>query len=343
MSFIKNIKKMTGNEYSGIVEDGIQANDISGYLDTGCYALNAVLSGSIYGGIANNKVIALAGDSGVGKTYLALGIIRAFLENNPEGEVVYFESEAAVTSDMIKNRKIDAKRIAIVGVTTVEEFRNQCIKVVDEYLKMSIDERKAKPLLLILDSLGMLSTSKEMADTAEGKETADMTRARVIKSVFRVLTLKLGKAGVPLLLTNHVYNSMKAYAPKQQSGGTGLKYAASTIVMLSKSKEKEGDAVVGNVLHAKIDKGRQTKENSQVDLLLRYDSGLNKYYGLLDLAAKYNIFKKVSTRYEMLDGTKVFEKEINENPEQYFTPEILKQIDIAAGKEFKYASDTDAK
>lgn len=342
MSFIKNIKKITGNEYADIVEDGIQANDISGYLDTGCYALNAVLSGSIYRGIANNKVTALAGDSSTGKTYISLGIVKTFLDQHPHGECVYFESESAITSDMIRNRKIDSSRMAMVGVTTVEEFRNQCVKVVDEYLKMPPDEREQKPLLLVLDSLGMLSTSKEMADTAEGKDVADMTRARVIKSVFRVLTLKLGKAGVPLLLTNHVYNSMSAYAPKVAGGGTGIQYAASTIVFLSKRKEKDGDEVVGNVLHAKINKGRQTKENSQVDLLLRYDSGLNRYYGLLELAEKHGIFKKVSTRYEMADGTKVFEKQINEEPEKYFTIDILELIDKAAAKEFKYASDTDA-
>ena len=341
MSFIKNIKKITGNEYADIVEDGIEANDITGYLNTGCYALNAVLSGSIYRGIANNKVVALAGDSSTGKTFISLGIVKTFLDENPAGECVYFESESAVTSDMIKNRGIDASRVAVVGVTTVEEFRNQCVKVVDEYLKMSLEERKEKPILLVLDSLGMLSTSKEMADTAEGKDTADMTRARVIKSVFRVLTLKLGKAGVPLLLTNHTYNSLSAYAPKVASGGTGIQYAASTIVFLSKRKEKDGDEVVGNVIHAKINKGRQTKENSQVDLLLRYDSGLNKYYGLLDLAEKHGIFKKVSTRYELADGTKVFAKEINEEPEKYFTQEILDLIDKAAAKEFKYASDVD--
>jgi hypothetical protein len=125
------------------------------------------------------------------------------------------------------------------------------------------------------------------------------------------------------------------------SHNSGLAYAASTIVFLSKRKEKDGDEVVGNILHAKINKGRQTKENSQVDLLLRYDSGLNKYYGLLEIAEKHGIFKKVSTRYEMADGTKVFEKQINEEPEKYFTTEILELIDKAAAKEFKYASDTE--
>jgi hypothetical protein len=122
-------------------------------------------------------------------------------------------------------------------------------------------------------------------------------------------------------------------------GGTGLRYSASTVLFLSKRKEKVDNEVVGNVIHCKLDKGRFTKENSMVDVLLRYDTGLNKYYGLLPIAEKYGIFKKVSTKYEMPDGTKVFEKTIVENPEKYFTKEILDQIDVAVGKEFKYGNE----
>jgi RecA/RadA recombinase len=336
MSFIKDMIKATGNEYAALASDGIEINDIENYIDTGCYALNAILSGSIYGGIADNKITALAGDSGVGKSMVSLGIVKSFLDKNKDGICMYFESEAAITSDMIKNFGIDTKRIAVVGVATVEEFRNQVIKIADEYLKVEKESRK--PMLLVLDSLGMLSTSKEMADTAEGKDTTDMTRARVIKSIFRVLTLKLGKARIPLLLTNHTYNTLSLYATKVQSGGSGLQYAASTVLFLSKRKEKVDDEIIGNVIHFTLNKGRLTKENSKIDTLLRYDTGLNKYYGLLPIAEKYGIFKKVSTRYEMPDGSKAFEKNINEEPEKYYTPEVMKQLEIAVAKEFKYGN-----
>lgn len=328
--------KVTENEYSSIVEDG-GINDVEKYIDTGSYALNALLSGSLNGGIASNKIIALAGDSGVGKSWFALSVVGSFLKENPTGICMYFESESAITSDMIKGRGIDPKRIAVIGISTVEEFRNQAIKICDKYL--SVEKSERQPLLLVLDSLGMLSTSHEILTTAEGKETTDMTRARVIKSIFRVLTLKLGKAGIPLILTNHTYNTMSMYSTKVQSGGSGVTYAASTIVFLTKSKEKIDGEVVGNVIHAKLNKARLTKENSQVDLLLKYDTGLNKYYGLLPLAEKYGIFKKNSTRYEMPDGSKAFEKSINEEPEKYYTPEVMKQLEIAVAKEFKYGSD----
>lgn len=336
MSFIKDMIKVTGNEFAALVEDGIEINDIENYIDTGCYALNAVLSGSLYGCIADNKITAFAGSSGVGKSMVSLGIVKSFLDSNKDAICMYFESEAAITSDMIKNFNIDPSRIAIVGISTVEEFRNQVIKIADEYLQ--IEKESRKPMLLVLDSLGMLSTSKEMNDTAEGKDTTDMTRARVIKSIFRVLTLKLGKARIPLLLTNHTYQTMAMYSTQVQSGGSGLQYAASTVVFLSKRKEKVDDEVVGNVIHFTLNKGRLTKENSKVDALLRYDTGLNKYYGLLPIAEKYGIFKKVSTRYEMPDGSKAFEKNINEEPEKYYTPEVMKQLEVAVAKEFKYGN-----
>jgi hypothetical protein len=191
--------------------------------------------------------------------------------------------------------------------------------------------------MMVLDSLGLLSTTKEMEDTAEGKETRDMTKAQVIKAAFRVLTLKLAKVKVPLLVTNHVYAAVGSYVPMNEiSGGSGLKYAASTIAMLSKKKDKDGTDVVGNIVRVKMYKSRLSKENGQVEVRLSYEKGLDKYYGLLDLAEKYDIIKKVSTRYELPDGTKVFGKEINTHPEKYFNDEMLQRLEECAKKEFSY-------
>ena len=188
----------------------------------------------------------------------------------------------------------------------------------------------------------MLSTTKEVEDTAEGKETRDMTRAQVLKAAFRVLTLKLGRAKVPMVVTNHTYDVVGSMFPqKEMGGGTGLKYAASSIVYLSKKKEKDGTEVVGNIVHCKNHKSRLTRENKMVDVRLTYDKGLDRHYGLLDLALKYGIFKSVSTRIELPDGSKTFGKTINNDPEKYFTEDIMKQLDDAAMKEFKYGMGDD--
>ncbi len=335
MDFLKKIIKETGNEYASIVAEGVTAGDIESFIDTGSYSFNALLSGSINGGLPSNKITALAGESATGKTFFVLGMVKHFLDANPEGGVLYFESESALTKSMVEDRGIDSTRMVIVPITTVQEFRTQAIKIVDSYLEQPIEQRQ--PLFLALDSLGMLSTTKEVEDTTEGKETRDMTRAQIIKAAFRVLTLKLGRAKVPMVITNHTYDVVGSYVPmKEMGGGHGLKYAASTIIYLSKKKDKDGTEVVGNIVKCKIQKSRITKENTSVDVRISYDKGLDKYYGLLDLAVKHGIFKQVSTRIELPDGTKQYGKTILSDPEKYFTKDVLKQIDEAAKKEFTY-------
>ena len=333
--FLKKVIKDTENEFASIVDEGVEAGDVSTYIDTGSYIFNGLVSGTINGGIPANKITALAGESATGKTFFVLGMCKHFLDNNPDAGVIYFESESAITKDLIENRGIDTKRMVVMPVTTVQEFRTQSLRVLDSYLEQ--DEADRKPLLLVLDSLGMLSTTKEVEDTEAGKETRDMTRAQVTKASFRVLTLKLGKAKVPLVITNHTYDVVGSMFPqKEMGGGSGLKYAASTIIYLSKKKDKDGTEVVGNIIHCKTHKSRLSKENSMVDVRLSYEKGLDRYYGLLDLAIKHGIFKQVSTRIELPDGTKQYAKTINNDPEKYFTDDIMQQLDEAAQKEFSY-------
>src|SRR5210317_1954781 len=328
MSFIKDLVKSSGNEYASVVADGVAAGDVDSFIDSGSFIFNALLSGSLYGGLPSNKITAIAGESATGKQ---------FLEDHPDAAVIYFESESAITKDMIEERGVDSSRFVIVPVVTVQEFRTQSISILDKYLETPEDKRP--PMMFVLDSLGMLSTTKEIEDTADGKETRDMTRAQVVKGAFRVLTLKLGRAKVPMIVTNHTYDVIGSMFPqKEMGGGSGLKYAASSIVYLSKKKEKEGTEVVGNIIHCKNAKSRLTVENRIVDVKLTYKKGLDRYYGLLELALKYGIFKSVSTRIELPDGTKTFGKTINNDPEKFYTPEVMKLLDDAASQEFKYGN-----
>ena len=336
MNFLKDIAKEIGNDYASLVSEGVSAGDTAGFIDTGSYIFNALLSGSIYGGIPNNKITAIAGETSTGKTFFCLGMVQHFLESNPDAGVIYFESESAISKQMIEDRGIDSNRMLLVPVTTVQEFRLQAIKILDKYNEQTAEERK--PLMFVLDSLGMLSTSKEVEDSEAGKETRDMTRAQVVKSIFRVLTLKLGKANVPLIVTNHTYDVVGAYIPtKEMGGGSGLKYAASTIVYLSKKKEKNGKEVVGNIIKCKTAKSRLTKENSDVETRLYYDRGLDRYYGLLELGEKHGVFERKGNRIVVGDSS-VYPSAILKDPDKYFTKEIMSKIDEAAAKEFRYGN-----
>ena len=336
MNFLKDIAKEIGNDYASIVSEGVGAGDTAGYIDTGSHIFNALLSGSIYGGIPNNKITAIAGETSTGKTFFCLGMVQHFLESNPDAGVIYFESESAISKQMIEDRGIDSNRMLLVPVTTVQEFRLQAIKILDKYIEQSAEERK--PLMFVLDSLGMLSTTKEVEDSEAGKETRDMTRAQVVKSIFRVLTLKLGKANVPLIVTNHTYDVVGAYIPtKEMGGGSGLKYAASTIVYLSKKKEKDGKEVIGNIIKCKTAKSRLTKENSNVETRLFYDRGLDRYYGLLELGEKHGVLERKGNRF-IIGESSVYPSAILKDPDKYFTGEIMEKLDWAAGQEFKYGS-----
>jgi len=337
VNFLNDITK--GIDNTNLLADGGNSSEFSGTIDTGSYILNAALSGSLYGGVPNNKITAFAGESATGKTFFVLGVLKQFLDKNPTGGVIYFDTEAAVTKDMMETRGIDTNRVVISEPASIEEFRTNATRILTSYIDQGTD---APPMMMVLDSLGMLSSAKELADTEAGVEKRDMTKAQLLRGTFRVLSLKLAKANVPLLVTNHVYDVVGAYIPtKEISGGAGLKYAASSICMLGKKKDKDGTDVIGNIIKILMHKSRFTKEQSKIEVKLSFDKGLDRYYGLLELAEKYGIFKKVSTRYELPDGTKVFGKAINSNPEKYFTEDVMAQLEVAAGKEFLYGKSDD--
>lgn len=334
MEFLSKIEKITGNKYAA---QGKTVNDDRTTIRTGSYILNALLSGTIYGGASSNAVTGFAGESSTGKTYLVLSMIKTYLEDYEGSNVVFFESEGAIDRSMFVDRGIDPDRMFIVPVTTIQEFRTQAMKVLNEY--ENVPDKERKPMLFVLDSLGNLSTTKEVEDISDGKETRDMTRAQMVRAAFRVLTLKMSILGVPFFVTNHTYTSIGLFPTQEAAGGGGFKYAASTIVMLSKKKEKDGNDVVGNIIHCKTYKSRLSKENQMVDLRLFYDRGLDPYYGLLEFASERGLVEKMGSRYVLPDGRKEYAKTIYKNPESYFTEELMERLDKEAKMVFSYGNE----
>ena len=333
MDFLNEIVKEIGDDYTKLAKD---IDDTETYVDTGSYIFNSLVSGSIFGGVSGNKITAIAGESSTGKTFFSLAVVKNFLDSNPDGYCLYFDTEAAVNRSLLESRGIDLSRLVVVNVVTVEEFRSKALKAVDMYLKTPEEDRR--PCIFVLDSLGMLSTEKEITDALNEKQVRDMTKSQLIKGAFRMLTLKLGQANIPMIVTNHTYDVIGSYVPtKEMGGGSGLKYAASTIIYLSKKKEKDGTAVVGNIIKAKTAKSRLSKENKDVEIRLFYDDrGLDRYYGLLELGEIGGLWKNVAGRYDLGDGKKIYAKQILKEPEAYFTEKVMEQLDQIARKEFSY-------
>ena len=338
MTFINEIIKDIGKEYATLASE---IQETESYVDTGSFIFNALVSGSVYGGLSGNKITAIAGESSTGKTFFALAVVRNFLLNNPNAIVLYYDTESAITRSLLEERDIDTDRVVVLNIVTVEEFRKKALQCVDKYLKVPEGDRQ--PMMMVLDSLGNLSTEKEIRDALDDKDTKDMTKAALVKGTFRMLTLKLGQAKVPLIVTNHTYDVIGSmYPTKAMGGGGGLRYAASTIVFLSKRKEKDGKDVIGNIIHCKTDKSRLSKENQMVDVRLFYDKrGLERYFGLLELGEIGGLWKNVAGRYDMGDGKKIYAKQILANPETYFTEEVMLKLDQVAKETYSYGSERD--
>lgn len=333
-SFLKQLVKEIGDDYTNIAAEGTSSAEFSGFIDTGSFIFNAALSGSLFGGMPSNKILCLAGPQAVGKTFFALGIVKHFLASNPENFVFWYMSEPAVTKKMLEDREIDPERVVFAEPSTIQEFRTQCIATIDNYMEKDTKDRPQ--MMMVLDSLGALSTTKEITDTTAGKDTRDMTRAQLIRGAFRVIALKLARANIPMIFTNHTYSGIGPFAIQNElSGGGGIKYAADQIAILTKRKEKVGKEVIGNIIHVTMFKNRIAKENTRTDVLLSYDQGLDQYYGLRDLAVSVGLIEKMAKGYAV-KGARVSTKELQNNPQNYFDEEMILKLEEAAHAEFEY-------
>jgi hypothetical protein len=321
----------TGNPYAAIVED---IEDTFDYYDTGSYSLNLLMSGSTRKGHPNNFVTVLGGESSTGKSFFVIGMIKEFIKKYPDALVFVFESENAPTWTKTSLGKlgIPGKNVSILSVSTIQETTTQALKLATAYMNIAEDVRPRA--MFILDSLGQLSTIKEMEDSEAGKDKKDMTKAGETKRFFRTTCQKLGRAKIPMFVTNHVYDVIGAYVPtKTQGGGKGPIYTASTVLTLTKSKDKD-DEGSGVIITAKTEKGRLTKEKMKVKTKISYTKGLDRYYGLLEICIDYDLVEKEGNSYVFPTGAKGFRKTILAEPEKFWTDEMLDKIDSEIGEQF---------
>lgn len=210
---------------------------IDEWIPTGSYILNAALSGSLFGGLPNRRSLVLAGDEGTGKTFIALSICRNAIKMGYD--IIYFDSEGSIDVEFVTKLGVDASRVRLQPVNTVEEFSHIAAQIVDQFEKAKKAGQPVPKVLVVLDSLGNLSSEKEKEDTTKGDNKRDMTKQQAIRKLFRVNGLQFAMHGIPFVINNHVYDAMSMFTPKEISGGGGVKYNASIIFMLGKGKLKD--------------------------------------------------------------------------------------------------------
>ena len=223
-----------------ILADSVYAK-IDEWIGTGSYILNAALSGSLFGGLPNRRSLALCGVESTGKTYLALSIVR-----NAQAmgyNAVYCDTEGGIDIDFVKRLGVDITKIRIENISTIEEFATLAAGINVQMKEWRESDTKAPKIIVVLDSLGNLSSLKEKADTTSGSEKRDMTKQQAIRRTFRVVGNDFAMNGIPMVICGHVYNAIGSFFPHDEiSGGGGIKYNASIIFMLTKSKLEDKDS-----------------------------------------------------------------------------------------------------
>jgi len=276
----KELSKIEGFELGSLLANN-SFSEVDEWIPTGNYLLNAQISGSLFGGIPNTRSFGLMGDPGTGKSFVCLNVVR---EAQKKGyDVVYCDTEGAIDKTGALKFGIDANRLRYQPIKTVSQFQTFVANLVDMVNKARAKGESPK-ILLILDSLGMLSTDKELADAMRGHNAADMgAKAKELRKLFRVITLDLTAAKIPLICTNHVYTGGGFMPTKESSGGDGPIFAMSVISFLSKAQLKEGSSTTktGIVVTSNLKKSRFTVPEP-VKFHISFANGMNPYVGLQD-------------------------------------------------------------
>ena len=276
----KELSKINGFETGSILSENT-FSEVDEWIPTGNYLLNAQLSGTLFGGIPNTRSLGLMGDPGTGKSFVCLNVAR---EAQKKGyDVIYCDTEGAIDKSSAIKFGIDANKVRYQPIKTVTEFQTFVANLLELVKKAKVGGANPK-IMLILDSLGMLSTDKELRDALEGKNAADMgAKAKELRKLFRVITLDLTAAKIPLVCTNHVYAGGGFFPTKESSGGDGPIFAMSVISFLSKAQLKEGNSSTktGIIVTSNLKKSRFTIPEP-VKFHISFANGMNPYVGLQD-------------------------------------------------------------
>jgi len=335
----------------GSVMEQSNFSEVTEWIDTGNYHLNACISGSLFGGWPNNRSCSVAGPSGTGKTFLVLNSIKQAI--NMGYSIIYYDSEAAVDKSTMEKFGIDTTRVNYQPVNTVQEFRQSVTTITRRMQEAKRDGADIPKVMIILDSAGNLATQKEIDDAVSGNEKADMTRSKILKSIFRIIMTPMADLKIPFIFTNHTYQTQDFISRQVAGGGTGPEYAASIVLFLNKAqlKDSSGDKA-GIIVTAKPNKNRFAKPQN-IKFHLHYTEGMNRFVGL----ENYIDWEDIGITKGVIEkGKKVPKKtargwickHLDETvpnseffSEKVFTKEILQKIDKKIHDLFNYSTNTE--
>ena len=335
----------------GSVMSNSSFSDVTEWIDTGNYHLNACVSGSLFGGWPNNRSCSIAGPSGTGKTYLILNSIRRAIDMGYS--VIFYDSEAAVDKHLMKKFGIDTDKVNYQPINTVQEFRSSVTTITKRMQEAKRAGAELPKMMIILDSAGNLATQKEIDDAVSGNEKADMTRSKILKSIFRIIMTPLADLKIPFLFTNHTYQTQDFISRQVAGGGTGPEYAASIVLFLNKAQLKDSSGEkAGIIVTARPNKNRFAKPNP-IKFHLHFSEGMNRFVGLEQYIdwedigiAKGTIEKGVKTPKKTARNwiCKHLDETVPNSEfftDKVFTQEVLEKIEKKIQPLFNYSTEVE--
>ena len=245
-------------------------------IQTSVPALNVALSGKLDGGLTPGLTI-FAGPSKHFKTAFAMMLVKSFLDKYDDGIVLFYDSEFGAPQSYFENFGIDTGKVVHTPITDIEQLKHDIMKQINEL------ERKDR-VMIVVDSVGNLASKKEVDDALDGKSVADMTRAKQMKSLFRMITPHLTIKDIPMVVVNHTYMEIGMFPKAIVSGGTGIYYSADNIFIIGRQQEKHGTEVIGYNFIINVEKSRFVREKSKIPIEVTFEGGISKWSGLLDIA-----------------------------------------------------------
>ncbi len=331
------IKNSTIEYTSTLTESKIYAK--KDMIPTSVPMINVALSGSIDGGITPGLTM-VAGPSKHFKSGFALLMASAYLKKYPDGVILFYDSEFGTPQSYFEKYKIPLESVIHTPITDVEELKFDIMKQLKEI-------KRDDNVMIIIDSIGNLASKKEVEDALNEKAVADMSRAKQLKSLFRMITPHLSLIDVPMVVINHTYKEIGMFPKDVVGGGTGAYYGADNIWIVGRQQDKDGTEIQGYHFVINIEKSRYVREKSKIPITISYESGINRWSGLLELALEGGYVAKPKVGwYAVVDketgevGTKNYRAaDIVDNKDFWMT--ILKETDFAAWIKNRFSLDSD--
>lgn len=286
MNLIEKVLKNSTLKHSSLLSESILFNEKDS-ITTNIPALNIALSGKVDGGFIPSVTI-WAGESKRFKSLFSLVMVKSYLTKYPDAIVLFYDSEFGTPKSYFESLKLPKNQILHCPVTNIEQLKFDLVKQLNEF-------NRGDKVIIVVDSLGNLASKKEVEDAIVEKAVADMSRAKSIKSIFRMITPILTLKDIPLIVVNHVYKEQGTMYPKDiVSGGTGPTYSADNIYIIGRQQEKEGTELTGYSFVINVEKSRFVKEKSKIPISVSFEDGINKWSGLLEIALDLGFVTKPS-------------------------------------------------